>query len=179
MPYRVYILINPSGRRYIGLSGEVAHRLSQHNDGVSKWTAKDRPWTLHWISIELSIRMAVESIDLKNFFEMRENVKREEHYSTRQKKFSFFIWTHFNKQGVQPQDIANPVGESKKKDMWTVSRQTVNAFRAGQHVIPKKFKLICRNLKIEKSERTIAKILYAEATSGNSSSAKTLTPFAG
>ncbi len=55
MPYRVYILINPSGRRYIGLSGEVAHRLSQHNDGVSKWTAKDRPWTLHWISIELSL----------------------------------------------------------------------------------------------------------------------------
>jgi hypothetical protein len=39
----------------------------------------------------------------------------------------------------------------------------VNAFRQGKHVNPKKFKPICRKLKIEKSQPTIAKTLYSEA----------------
>jgi len=48
--YRVYILRNPSGRSYIGLSRDVHIRLAQHNAGDSKWTAKYRPWTLVWTS---------------------------------------------------------------------------------------------------------------------------------
>lgn len=115
---------------------------------------------------EYRIRTGIESLDLNEFFTARKDPERQKLFTNRQERFSFFIRTHFNKQGVLPQDIADEVGESKKKDMWTVSRQTVNSFRAGQHVIPKKFKLICRKLNIEKSERTIAKILYSEAYLG-------------
>jgi len=45
--YQVYVLQNPEGKHYIGLSADVAARLDQHNSGVSKWTAKYRPWTRH------------------------------------------------------------------------------------------------------------------------------------
>ena len=48
--YQVYVLENPSGKRYIGLSEDVTHRLHQHNGGESKWTAKFRPWHLAWTS---------------------------------------------------------------------------------------------------------------------------------
>jgi putative endonuclease len=48
--YRVYLIINEGGRRYIGLSENVARRLDEHNAGRSKWTAKFGPWTLIWTS---------------------------------------------------------------------------------------------------------------------------------
>ena len=48
--YRVYLIKNEQGRRYIGLSADVASRLAQHNAGESKWTAKHGPWTLAWTS---------------------------------------------------------------------------------------------------------------------------------
>jgi predicted GIY-YIG superfamily endonuclease len=48
--YSVYVIENPIGRRYIGLSEDVAVRLEQHNAGVSKWTAKHGPWSLVWTS---------------------------------------------------------------------------------------------------------------------------------
>ena len=35
-----------AGRFYIGISDSPAHRLDQHNAGVSKWTAKFGPWRL-------------------------------------------------------------------------------------------------------------------------------------
>ena len=50
MMYRVYLLQNPDGRHYIGLSDELQRRLSQHNDGVSHWTRHRGPWTLIWHS---------------------------------------------------------------------------------------------------------------------------------
>ena len=53
--YRVYILINPSGKRYIGLSDDVAKCLADHNAGVSQWTAKHRPWSLYWTSQPMSL----------------------------------------------------------------------------------------------------------------------------
>jgi len=56
--YRVYILQNPSRRYYIGLSENVGMRLLQHNEGISKWTAKHRPWILVWQSDELSLSEA-------------------------------------------------------------------------------------------------------------------------
>jgi putative endonuclease len=48
--YRVYVLRNAEGRRYIGLSEDVFTRLAQHNAGVSKWTRGRGPWTLEWTS---------------------------------------------------------------------------------------------------------------------------------
>ena len=48
MNYFVYILKNESGRFYIGVSEDVEVRLKQHNDGISKWTAKYRPWKIVW-----------------------------------------------------------------------------------------------------------------------------------
>ena len=56
--YQVYVLQNPSGRHYIGLSENVNTRLAQHNDGQSKWTAKYRPWVLVWRSEVLNLSAA-------------------------------------------------------------------------------------------------------------------------
>lgn len=53
--YRVYVLENLEDRRYIGNTEDVSIRLGQHNDGLSKWTAKHRPWSLLWTSGELSL----------------------------------------------------------------------------------------------------------------------------
>ncbi|MGH7992837.1 MAG: GIY-YIG nuclease family protein [Limisphaerales bacterium] len=56
--YQVYILQNPSGRCYIGLSENVQVRLRQHNQGISKWTRKYGPWRLVWTSEYLSLSCA-------------------------------------------------------------------------------------------------------------------------
>ena len=48
--YQVYVLQNPNGKVYIGLSKNVSFRLQQHNQGVSKWTRNRGPWSLVWIS---------------------------------------------------------------------------------------------------------------------------------
>jgi predicted GIY-YIG superfamily endonuclease len=53
--YQVYLITNPDGRRYIGLSENVSLRLAQHNSGLSKWTAKYSPWSLTWTSISMSL----------------------------------------------------------------------------------------------------------------------------
>ena len=55
MSYRVYVIRNEAGRRYIGLSADVGQRLVQHNNGESKWTAKHRPWFAEWQSVPLSL----------------------------------------------------------------------------------------------------------------------------
>ena len=53
--YRIYVLQNPARRYYVGLSENIETRLLQHNAGVSKWTAKYRPWILVWQSPELTL----------------------------------------------------------------------------------------------------------------------------
>ncbi len=53
--YRVYIITNAEGRRYIGLSENVETRLEQHNAGVSRWTKNKGPWTLEWTSEAMSL----------------------------------------------------------------------------------------------------------------------------
>jgi predicted GIY-YIG superfamily endonuclease len=62
--YRVYILQNPVGRHYIGLSEDPITRLHQHNAGESKWTAKYRPWHLMWQSdaMDLSAARKLENL---------------------------------------------------------------------------------------------------------------------
>jgi putative endonuclease len=56
--YRVYVIENPAGRRYIGLSEAVENRVKQHNDGVSKWTRSKGPWRLIWTSEAMSLSAA-------------------------------------------------------------------------------------------------------------------------
>jgi putative endonuclease len=58
MLYQVYILRNPAGRLYIGVTEDVSVRLKQHNAGMSKWTAKYRPWAVVWQSTEQSLGAA-------------------------------------------------------------------------------------------------------------------------
>ena len=53
--YQVYILNNPSGLHYIGLTSDVKVRLQQHNGGLSKWTKGKGPWTLAWTSRAMSL----------------------------------------------------------------------------------------------------------------------------
>jgi len=48
--YRVYVIENPAGRRYIGYTENLSRRLEQHTAGASTWTAKHRPWKLIWSS---------------------------------------------------------------------------------------------------------------------------------
>ena len=55
MEYQVYVIQNPEGRYYIGMSEEVTRRVAQHNEGVSKWTKGRGPWTLVWTSEAKSI----------------------------------------------------------------------------------------------------------------------------
>ncbi|MEM6821733.1 MAG: GIY-YIG nuclease family protein [Verrucomicrobiota bacterium] len=56
--YRVYVIENHKGKRYIGLSENVEQRLEDHNKGRSRWTRGKGPWGLRWKSIELSLSEA-------------------------------------------------------------------------------------------------------------------------
>jgi putative endonuclease len=53
--YRVYVIQNPEGKFYIGLSDDVVRRIDQHNVGISTWTRKKGPWTLIWQSAEMTL----------------------------------------------------------------------------------------------------------------------------
>ncbi len=111
-------------------------------------------------------QLVVDPLNVNDFFRRRNDPEQRKLFPSREERFSCFIRAHFKKRGVLPQDIATEVGQSKKKDKFTASRQTINACRSGQHVNPGKFQLICRKLSIEESEHSIAKILYAEAYLG-------------
>jgi predicted GIY-YIG superfamily endonuclease len=52
----------PESRLYIGVTADVAVRLQQHNSGENKWTAKFRPWELHWVSNEFSLGEALPPV---------------------------------------------------------------------------------------------------------------------
>jgi predicted GIY-YIG superfamily endonuclease len=56
--YQVYVVQNPQGRFYIGLSEHVNVRVQQHNDGRSKWTRHRGPWSLVWVSRSSSLTEA-------------------------------------------------------------------------------------------------------------------------
>ena len=56
--YQVYVLRNPQGRLYIGISDDIDRRLDQHNDGVSHWTASRGPWEGVWKSEPLILTEA-------------------------------------------------------------------------------------------------------------------------
>jgi putative endonuclease len=66
--YRVYVLRNPVGKFYIGLSEDPATRLIQHNQGVSHWTKNRGPWELVWQS---------ESMDLSSARKLENLLKRQ------------------------------------------------------------------------------------------------------
>ncbi|MFN2621232.1 MAG: GIY-YIG nuclease family protein [Chthoniobacterales bacterium] len=53
--HRVYVLQNSAGKFYIGLSDDVARRVAQHNSDQSRYTKRKGPWTLRWMSEELSL----------------------------------------------------------------------------------------------------------------------------
>jgi len=53
--YCVYVLRNPKGIHYIGVTSDVARRLQQHQDSVSKWTRLRGPWGLEWASSPRSL----------------------------------------------------------------------------------------------------------------------------
>jgi len=51
----VYVLQNPEGKFYVGLSDDIARRVEQHNTGESRWTKGRAPWRLVWQSEELTL----------------------------------------------------------------------------------------------------------------------------
>ncbi len=56
--YWVYVLCNPTGKLYIGLTEDVARRLNDHNTGRSKWTSKFGPWQRVWQQGPMSLTEA-------------------------------------------------------------------------------------------------------------------------
>lgn len=44
--YYTYILENPKGKIYIGYTGNINHRLMQHNTGGITFTRNKGPWTM-------------------------------------------------------------------------------------------------------------------------------------
>jgi putative endonuclease len=56
--YWTYVLRNPTGQFYIGLTEDVDCRLKQHNSGVSKWTKGRGPWELVWGQGPMSLAAA-------------------------------------------------------------------------------------------------------------------------
>jgi len=56
--YYVYILKNPAGKFYIGISIDPKARLQQHNRGESKWTKGRGPWSLVWCSAPTTLSEA-------------------------------------------------------------------------------------------------------------------------
>jgi putative endonuclease len=50
MPYYVYVLLNPDGETYIGQTGDLEHRIAQHNDPDFRGTLHTKrrrgPWRL-------------------------------------------------------------------------------------------------------------------------------------
>ena len=66
--YRVYVMQNPDGRFYIGVSENVDVRLIQHNTGISKWTRGRGPWSLVWTS---------ECLTLGNARRLENRLKRQ------------------------------------------------------------------------------------------------------
>jgi len=58
-PYFVYVLWSEIGRRfYIGISEDVSHRIMQHNQGLSRWTARYKPWILVYQEAQADYRSA-------------------------------------------------------------------------------------------------------------------------
>jgi predicted GIY-YIG superfamily endonuclease len=49
------VLENGAGKYYIGISDDLARRVSEHNSGLSRWTRGKGPWTLVWASDFLSL----------------------------------------------------------------------------------------------------------------------------
>jgi len=76
--YFLCVLWSPSGRLfYIGISENPQKRLEQHNEGISRWTARHRPWLLvHEERFENYRQARVREVELKkqkggqNFFKM-------------------------------------------------------------------------------------------------------------
>ena len=66
--YQVYVLQNPAGRFYIGLSEDVAKRLVDHNTGISNWTRLRGPWHLVWTSEPVNLSAARK---LENFLKQQ------------------------------------------------------------------------------------------------------------
>ena len=44
----VYIVQNPVGQFYVGMTTDLDQRVQDHNIGVSKWTRHRGPWNLVW-----------------------------------------------------------------------------------------------------------------------------------
>ena len=56
--YSVYVLQNPDGRFYIGITDDVLRRLHQHNHGVSNRPRARGPWTLVWQKNAMTLSQA-------------------------------------------------------------------------------------------------------------------------
>ena len=44
--FHLYVLRNPEGRLYVGVTSDLSRRLSEHNQGMTRWTSGRGPWRL-------------------------------------------------------------------------------------------------------------------------------------
>jgi len=88
-PYFTYVLWSPSALRfYIGVSEDPAYRLEQHNQGISRWTSRHRPWLL---------------VHVERFKDYRTARKRELQLKAQKSGGGFFALT-----GVDPLLFSRP-----------------------------------------------------------------------
>ena len=66
-PYFVYALWSEQARRfYVGISENPQWRLEQHNQGLTKWSSRFRPWTLVYEERYETYRLArTQELELK------------------------------------------------------------------------------------------------------------------
>jgi putative endonuclease len=50
MTYHTYVIQSECGRFYIGSTEDIEKRLSQHNNGISRWTSRYKNWRLVYSS---------------------------------------------------------------------------------------------------------------------------------
>ncbi|MCD4769851.1 MAG: GIY-YIG nuclease family protein [Bacteroidales bacterium] len=71
MKYFVYILKSKKDSSfYIGYTSNLERRLSEHNEGRSRYTAKKAPWELHYFEEFLS---KSEAIKRERFLKKQKN----------------------------------------------------------------------------------------------------------
>ena len=66
--YRVYVLQNPKGKFYVGLSENIPTRVQQHNTGLSRSTRGRGPWRVVWQSDGMNLANA-RQLELAGFLE--------------------------------------------------------------------------------------------------------------
>lgn len=130
------------------IEAKIRYSEAHLNEYLAKYTAHQ-------------LEEGIHKIDLTHFFSRRRDQKAL--FKTRKYRLHSYIEGMFSKAKLTPLQVAESRGPKAKKDMHSISYQTVTAIQRGQNSRPEKFNLLCRKLGIAQENLFTAKILYSEA----------------